>query len=60
MNLRYSFKVVAPIICISPLANAGLKRLAASNEPVVAPAPTIVWSSSIKIIVFERDSKLRY
>ena len=37
-----SFKVVAPIICISPLARAGLNIFAASSEPEAPPAPTSV------------------
>ncbi len=45
---RYSSKVVAPITWISPLANAGLKILPASNPPLALPAPTIVCNSSIK------------
>ena len=39
---RYSSRVVAPIHCISPRANAGFSILAASIEPAAAPAPTIV------------------
>ena len=46
----YSFKVVAPIIWISPLAKSGFRIFAASIAPSAAPAPTIVWISSIKII----------
>ena len=42
MYLRYSFKVVAPITCTSPLANSGFKILAASTAPSAEPAPTIV------------------
>ena len=47
MFSRYSSRVVAPMICISPLANAGLKMFEASNEPDEFPAPTIVCNSSI-------------
>ena len=43
----YSSKVVAPIICSSPLAKAGFKILAASKAPSAPPAPIIVWISSI-------------
>ena len=43
----YSLIVVAPINWISPLANNGFKILAASTAPSAAPAPTIVWISSI-------------
>ena len=48
--LRYSFKVVAPINWISPLANNGFRIFAASIAPSAAPAPTIVWISSINKI----------
>ena len=44
----YSSIVVAPIICISPLAKQGFKILDASIDPSpVAPAPIIVCISSI-------------
>ena len=43
----YSFKVVAPTNWISPLASNGFKIFAASIAPSAAPAPTIVWISSI-------------
>ena len=46
----YSFKVVAPTNWISPLANNGFKIFAASIAPSAAPAPTIVWISSINKI----------
>jgi hypothetical protein len=37
----------------SPDASAGLSRLDASIEPpLVAPAPTMVWISSMKRIAF--------
>ena len=52
MFLRYSSRVVAPIHCISPLANAGFSILAASIEPAAEPAPTIVWISSMNNITF--------
>ncbi len=48
----YSAGVVAPIHCISPLERAGLSMFEASIEPSAAPAPTRVWSSSIKSIIF--------
>ena len=49
----YSSIVVAPIICISPLANTGFKIFDASIEPSpVEPAPTIVCNSSINRIIF--------
>ena len=47
----YSFSVVAPIQCNSPLASIGFSRLPASIAPSVLPAPTIVCSSSIKRII---------
>ena len=44
----YSAYVVAPIHFRSPRANAGLRRLEASMlPPLVAPAPTMVWISSM-------------
>ena len=48
MYLRYSLRVVAPMHWISPRASAGLRMLAASIAPSAAPAPTRVWSSSMK------------
>ena len=47
----YSSIVVAPMHFISPLAKAGFKILEASIAPSAPPAPTIVWISSIKIII---------
>jgi len=52
MYLRYSFSVVAPMHCNSPRESAGLKMLEASIAPSAAPAPTMVWSSSIKMMTF--------
>ena len=49
---RYSFNVVAPIQCSSPLASIGFSKLPASIAPSVFPAPTIVWISSINKIIF--------
>ena len=49
---RYSSSVVAPIQCSSPLASIGLSIFPASIAPSVLPAPTIVWSSSIKRMIF--------
>src|SRR5438552_3657392 len=46
--LRYSSRVVAPTQCSSPRASAGLSRLLASTAPSAPPAPTSVWSSSMK------------
>ena len=48
MCLRYSSSVVAPTARSSPRASIGFSRLAASTAPSAAPAPTIVWSSSMK------------
>ena len=50
MFWRYSSRVVAPMHCTSPLASAGFSMLAASSEPDVLPAPTIVCISSMKSI----------
>ena len=52
----YSFKVVAPIQCISPLASIGLSILPASIAPSMAPAPTIMCISSINIMMLPSDS----
>ncbi len=52
MCFLYSSRVVAPITCISPLAKEGLRIFAASTAPSAEPAPTRVWSSSIKRITF--------
>jgi len=45
--LRYSSRVVAPIVCSSPRASMGLRMEAASMAPSAAPAPTSVCSSSM-------------
>ena len=47
----YSSKVVAPIICISPFASAGLNAFAASIDPAEAPVPIKVCSSSMNKIM---------
>ena len=52
MVLRNSSKVVAPIHCISPRAKAGFNIFAASIEPGAEPAPIIVWTSSMKRMIF--------
>src|SRR5713101_9295136 len=52
IDLRYSPGVVAPMHWISPRDSAGFKMLAASSVPSAAPAPTIVCSSSMKIMAF--------
>ena len=48
---RYSFSVVAPIQCSSPLASMGFSMLPASMAPSVLPAPTMVCSSSINRMI---------
>ena len=48
MYLRYSSSVVAPMHCSSPRDSGGFRMLAASIAPSAAPAPTSVWSSSMK------------
>ena len=45
--LRYSDSVVAPMIWRSPLAIAGFRMFAASNDPSAPPAPISVWISSM-------------
>ena len=52
---RYSSSVVAPMQCSSPLASIGLRRLPASIEPSVLPAPTMVCSSSMKRMILPSD-----
>ncbi len=52
MYCLYSFKVVAPIQCSSPLASIGFNKFPASIAPSVLPAPTIVCNSSINNIIF--------
>ncbi len=49
--LRYSSSVVAPIVRSSPRASCGLSRLDASTAPSLAPAPTIVCSSSMNRMI---------
>ncbi len=48
MCFWYSFSVVAPMTRISPRASAGFNMFDASIEPSACPAPTMVWSSSMK------------
>ena len=52
MDLWYSLRVVAPTHCNSPRASAGLRIFAASIAPSAPPAPTIVWISSRKRMMF--------
>ena len=56
MYLRYSSSVVAPMACSSPRASAGLRMLLASIEPPVAPAPTMVCSSSMNSTTVPPDA----
>mmetsp|Transcript_7362 Transcript_7362/g.17761 ORF Transcript_7362/g.17761 Transcript_7362/m.17761 type:complete len:654 (+) Transcript_7362:732-2693(+) len=49
--LRCSSRVVAPMHRSCPLARRGLRRLDASIDPSVAPAPTTVCISSMNIII---------
>ena len=50
---RYSLYVVAPMHFSAPVDSAGLSRLDASSVPPdAAPAPMIVWISSMKRIDF--------
>jgi hypothetical protein len=48
--LRYSSRVVAPIIRSSPRASIGLSMLEASIAPSAAPAPTRVCISSMNVM----------
>ena len=50
--LRYSSRVVAPMQCNSPRANAGLSILPASIAPSALPAPTMVWISSMNTMIW--------
>src|SRR4051794_21854791 len=58
MCLRYSSSVVAPTARSSPRASMGLSRLAASTAPSAAPAPTIVWSSSMNRMIWPWASEI--
>ena len=60
MYLRYSSSVVAPTQCSSPRASIGLSMLPASELPSVLPAPTIVWISSMKRMIFPSDSLIAF
>ena len=55
MYCRYSLRVVAPMQWSSPRASMGFNRLPASMAPSVLPAPTMVWSSSMKRIMPPSD-----
>ena len=54
MYLRYSSRVVAPMVCSSPRASIGLRMDAASIAPSAAPAPTRVWISSMNRMMSPR------
>ena len=57
MRWRYSSSVVAPTMRSSPRASIGLIMLPASIAPSpVAPAPTIVCSSSMKVMIWPAES----
>ena len=57
MCWRYSSSVVAPTMRSSPRASIGLIMLPASMAPSpVAPAPTIVCSSSMNVTTWPADS----
>ena len=51
MEVRYSSRVVAPMRRSSPRASIGLIIWPASMAPSAAPAPTIVCSSSMKVMI---------
>ena len=52
MYFRYSSRVVAPMQWSSPRASMGFNMFPASMAPSVLPAPTMVWSSSMKRMIF--------
>ena len=52
MYFRYSSRVVAPMVWISPRESAGFSMLEASMAPSAAPAPMRVCSSSRKSTTF--------
>ncbi len=58
MFSRYSSSVVAPIRRSSPRASIGLSMLPASIEPSAAPAPTIVWISSMNVMICPSDLRI--
>src|SRR5437868_5274438 len=60
MRLRYSSRVVAPIILSSPRASMGLIMLPASMAPSAAPAPTMVCSSSMKVMTSPSESAISF
>ena len=60
MYLRYSSSVVAPMRRSSPRASSGFTMLPASIAPSAAPAPTIVWSSSMKVTTWPSESVISF
>ena len=60
MCLRYSSSVVAPIRRSSPRASIGLIMLPASIAPSAAPAPTMVCSSSMKVMTSPSASVISF
>jgi hypothetical protein len=56
MCLRYSSSVVAPMQRSSPRASIGLSMLPASMAPSALPAPTMVCSSSMKVMTSPSES----
>ena len=60
MCLRYSSSVVAPIARSSPRASIGFSMLPASIAPSAAPAPTIVCSSSMKVMISPSESAISF
>ena len=58
--LRYSSSVVAPTARSAPRASIGFRRFAASTAPSAAPAPTIVWSSSMNRITCPAASSISF
>src|SRR5437870_1230609 len=60
MYLRYSSSVVAPTVWSSPRASIGLSMFDASIDPSAAPAPTTVWSSSMKRITWPCESAISF
>ena len=56
MRWRYSSSVVAPTSRSSPRASIGLIMLPASIAPSALPAPTIVCSSSMKVMIWPAES----
>ncbi len=60
MCLRYSSSVVAPIMRSSPRASMGLIMLPASMAPSAPPAPTMVCSSSMKVMIPPSASEISF